>query len=148
MENVGKENQYQHMGISNKNTTIEVELVIVSELINICDISHILKLAHSAAWEKGDPVPNKPYCRKDTTWSYSIGIKESYDIREQSRHFLEIFEQKTPDLIHLVTNLKVECCILYTIKVLKDQTPIFSLENDIISFADKVKANIDFDTYF
>ena len=76
-----------------------------------------------------------------------IGHTESFDIRTQSMNLLSIVGCKYNELQKLRYELGTELLILYTIFIYDGEGPIISLGKEIIDFADKIGACIDFDLY-
>ena len=129
-------------------TSVGIELVLTGDQFDLDVVTEILGIKPTIQWNKGDGISNRPIVRKDTTWSYSIGLQNSFDIEEQSKQFLSVFKDKLDQLKLLKRELYTDCLILYTVKVFNLETPIMSLSSDMINFASAINARIDFDLYF
>lgn len=128
-------------------TTVNVELVIFGDSFEVQYITETLRISPTDKWEKGDFVREPNIIRDHTCWTVGIGHQESFDIENQSMNLLSIVGHKSSELLKLQTELKIESLILYTIYVYNGERPSMSLGNEIINFASKINAHIDFDLY-
>ena len=137
--------------LKENNTTtpsVGIELVLAGEQFDLELITNVLNVKPTVQWRKGDTINNRQIVRQDTTWSFGIGLQSSYDIEEQSKQFLSVFINRLDKLKLLKSEQNIDILILYTVKVYNSETPIMSLNSEIINFARELGAKIDFDLYF
>ncbi len=134
--------------ISNREkTSVNAELVISGDDFDLEKVTSMLELVPSQKWKKGDSIRNKSIIRRETTWCYETGFAQSFDIREQTSHLLTAVFKKSHELKTLKKEFGLNFLVLYTIKIYNFETPIISLESEIIKFVNDIQGTIDFDLY-
>lgn len=129
-------------------TTVNAELVIHGDDFNPNIISNILGLQTESKWRKGDLNERKTMIRDHSSWSFEVGLEESYDISEQYMKLYEIICEKKEDILRVLKQLNAQILLLITIFVYDECTPIISFNKDIIGLSNEMNAGIDIDMYF
>ena len=128
-------------------TNINVEFNIIGDYFDLDTISNKLNLNPTESWKKGEVVPNRKTVRRDTTWSYALGTKETIDLDEELTNLVNIFDSKREILKKLKLLFELEYLILITIKIENQETPAMTIRIPNINFINDIACELEFDTY-
>ncbi|WP_449622910.1 DUF4279 domain-containing protein [Robertmurraya sp. Marseille-Q9965] len=128
-------------------TNILAEFNIIGDEYDIEVISEQLGIEPTNYYKKGDKILNKEIQRKETCWSISSGYQISLDINDQLEKILSIIKPKRKILNKLREQYKLDYKFIIVIRVEENQSPAIYLENEVIEFANNIKADFDFDLY-
>lgn len=130
-----------------KKTTVMVEFAIFGDDFSPDAVTEKLSTKPTQCWMKGEPIRDTVIVRKETNWSISTGYEESWDINDQLKKLVEFMETKRSDLKELKRIYNLEYKFFIVINVENNEKPAIYLENDMIEFANDIKAWFDFDLY-
>lgn len=128
-------------------TNILVEFNIIGDDFDIGLISEQLDIKPTDYYKKGDKIRNKEIKRKETCWTISSGYEVSLDINNQLEKVLCIIKPKRNILNKLREQFQLDYKFIIVIRVEENQSPAIYLEQDVIEFANDIKADFDFDLY-
>ncbi|MDR4172329.1 DUF4279 domain-containing protein [Bacillus nitratireducens] len=98
-------------------------------------VSERLQVDPTKSYKKGEIIrktnETENITRNYTSWQLSTGYQESFDVGD-------VMEQ-------LILKLKDKSAIINELK--DGHTPVFHLENQVIDFANSIKADFDIDLY-
>ena len=127
---------------------INIEFCIKGENINPADITKIIEISPSRSYSKGDQIKNKPVFRDHSLWEIETGFQLSFDVNNQLEIMIDMLNNKK-DLIKKLT-LKYDILISFIIVInfINQDKPAIYLNKEVISFANEIGADIQFDYYF
>jgi len=128
-------------------SNVLVEFCIFGEDFEKEIITEGLGIGPSDFYKKGDLVGKKQFKRKETCWSISTGYEESLDINDQLAKILNLIKPKTNILLNFMEQYALECKFIIVIGIENNQSPAVYLDREVIEFANKIKAEFDFDMY-
>ncbi|WP_051272153.1 DUF4279 domain-containing protein [Shimazuella kribbensis] len=128
-----------------KKTTVMVEFAIFGDDFSPDAVTEKLSTKPTKCWMKGESIRDMAIVRKETNWSISTGYEESWDINDQLKKLVELLENKRSDLKELKRIYNLEYKFFIVINVENNEKPAIYLENDMIEFANDIKAWFDFD---
>lgn len=128
-------------------TNILVEFNIIGDDYDIGLISEQLDIKPTEYYKKGDKIGNKEIKRKETCWTISSGYEISLDINNQLEKILSLIKPKRNILNKLREQFQLDYKFIIVIRVEGNQSPAIYLEQEVIEFANDIKADFDFDLY-
>ena len=128
-------------------TNINIEFNIIGDYFDLDIISNELSLNPTESWIKGEEVPKRRTVRRDTTWSYTLGTKETIDLDEELTNLVSVFDSKRETLKKIRVKFELEYQILITIKIENEETPAMTVRIPNINFMNDICCELEFDTY-
>ena len=137
-------------------TQVMVEFNLIGDEFPIEYVTKMLGIEPTEAYCKGDVIPRrynpnvtytKNHYRIETSWSLSTGYQESYDVQEQMTQILEQLKSKAPIINQLKEEYNLVCVFVIVIKMENGYTPGLHFDNELIEFANSIKAEFDIDLY-
>lgn len=128
-------------------TNINIEFNIIGDYFDLDIVSNELNLNPTESWIKGEEVPNRRTVRKDTTWSYTLGTKETIDLDKELTNLVSVFDPKRKILKKIKVKFELEYQILITIKIENEETPAITIRIPNINFMNDICCKLEFDTY-
>lgn len=132
---------------------IVVEFAIFGDLWDSPEeLTEILQIFPTEIGYKGAPIPQgKMPCKvthyyRETFWEYSTSMF-SYYIDDLSIHLLNLFKPKIDMIKEYMSEKQLSAKIDFVTYSTPDNFPSLYLSPQIIEFAGKIKASIDFDVY-
>lgn len=129
------------------NTNIMAELRILGDDFDVDEITNKLNIQPSEYWKRGDNIKRINKLRKYTCWIISTGYEESLDINIQLQKIMKKLEGKVDILKTLKDRYDLDYRLDLVINVEDNQSPEIFLNSDVISFANEIKAEFDFDLH-
>lgn len=134
----------------NKNTAhtnIRAILSIMGEYFDVQKITDALEVTPSCTWNKGEFIRDSGKKRTYTAWIYKTEIIETLDINASVMQIGELFYSKADNLVRLRKQYELDISIDFVIVIKNEEPPAIYFEPDFISFAAKIGAKFDVDTY-
>jgi hypothetical protein len=128
-------------------TNIKAEFIISGDDFDPNVITRELSLLPTGQYIKGDKVENRNITRQECCWFLILDYEESYDVNDQLQKLIKILESREKKLIEIQTTYNLNYLFSLSIRIENNETPAMSLEHDTISFANRIKAEFDFDLY-
>ncbi|MGE7918300.1 DUF4279 domain-containing protein [Viridibacillus sp. NPDC093762] len=131
-----------------RKTNIRVTFSIYGEKMSLTDITDKLNLEPDEYYKKNDPIKTNPVIKKkEDCWCLDKGAQETLNLNEPLNELLELIREKDNELIEIkrLYNANVKFDIVIIIE--DEELPAVYLEQEIIQFAGKICADIDFDMY-
>lgn len=128
-------------------TNVNIEFVITGESFDPKMVSTRLGVTQEGYYLKGDKILTRvgEIVRGETCWFYSIGYNETYDVNIQIQKLLDIFESKENILMEMKEEKKLEYKLVVSVRVENGEIPSIYFCQRVISFSNKIKADIDID---
>ena len=124
---------------------INVSLVISTDDNHVDSITDNLGVAPTKIRDK-DSFPIKELAHYE--WIYSTGNLKVRSLSDAVIPILHVFNEKRAVIKHLLDEINGKCNIVIVISAFSTDGPEVVLENDLISFANDIKAEIGFDLYY
>lgn len=137
-------------------TKVKVYFSLFGDEFPIAYVTESLGVVPTESYKKGDVIERsfkqkgismKTIFRKETAWELGTDYQESYDVKEQMDQILEPLKNKTSIINQLKAKYKLECKIFIVIVMENGDTPGLYLDIEQIEFANRIKAEFDFDLY-
>ncbi|WP_106768771.1 DUF4279 domain-containing protein [Paenibacillus faecalis] len=128
-------------------TNIRAEFIIAGDNFDPDLITRELAILPTGQYLKGEKVEGRNIIRQECSWFLILDYEESYDINDQLHKLVKILESRGEQLIELRNTFNLYYKFSFSIRIENNETPAITLEHDMISFADKIKAEFDFDLY-
>lgn len=128
-------------------TNINVEFNIIGDYFDLDTVSTELNLNPTQSWIKEEAVPKRRTIRRDTTWSYALGTKETINLDEELTNLISIFDSKREILKDIKVKYELEYQILIIIKIENEETPAMTIRTPNINFMNDICCELEFDTY-
>ncbi|MCK9862113.1 DUF4279 domain-containing protein [Paenibacillus sp. ATY16] len=138
------------------NTRVKAYFGIYGDAFPINEVTQLLNIEPTNTYNKGDvivrPKNNNVVnttvkYRKETAWVLSTDYQESYDVTEQLNEILSPLKNKSAIINRLKTKYNLECQFSIVIIMEHGYTPGLHLDNELIEFANSIKAEFDIDLY-
>ncbi|MDF9825368.1 hypothetical protein M2475_001823 [Breznakia sp. PF5-3] len=130
-----------------KKTNARIKFEIRGDKFDPQLISDKLNLVPDKIWKTGDFIENRNAKRKCSAWILGGEFIETLDIGEEITKIINKIESKTVIINELKKELNVECNFIIAVETWDEQNPSIYLSKRVISFANEVQADFDFDMY-
>ncbi|MED0989716.1 DUF4279 domain-containing protein [Bacillus nitratireducens] len=114
-------------------------------------VSERLQVDPTKSYKKGEIIrktnETENITRNYTSWQLSTGYQESFDVGDVMEQLILKLKDKSAIINELKREFGLECRFTIVIKIKDDHTPAFHLENQVIDFANSIKADFDIDLY-
>lgn len=121
--------------------------IVCDERLDMSDLTNILKIKPTNLWKKND-TSSHGITRKDSCWSFETGYIPIINVDELLTDIYNIFSKKSTEIVKYInSNNNISTCLNIVIKMNNKETPGFTINNNTISFLNKVGAEIDVDMY-
>jgi hypothetical protein len=130
-------------------TRIKLIFAIFGDLINLEELSDMMKLSPTSCWQKGDLIPNRKngLVRKDTCWEYSIGFIETQNFEDVSEQFIKLLKPS----IHLIENYvkenNLQTKIDLVVEIVNEEKPSLVIGKNLMELVIRINGEIDIDLY-
>ncbi|CAM4395764.1 DUF4279 domain-containing protein [Paenibacillus alkaliterrae] len=124
---------------------VSVEFSIIGNTFDPNIITDTILVNPTGFYLKGEII--RGIEKKETCWFLSTGYEETLDVKEQFKKILRVIKDKTNDFNQLKSQYNLDYKFFIVIGIEQNQTPAIYLDNEIIEFANGIKAEIDFDLY-
>jgi len=124
--------------------TIYAELSITSKKTNLREISKITGITPADEHEINE-ITDRGYILDHSLWRYETEIFETYDMDYVSSQFLMTFKDSSDDLSDFIHKNECDVIIYFVIGDVTDEMPVLTISKEMIKFAARLNANIDFD---
>ncbi|WP_409293973.1 DUF4279 domain-containing protein [Peribacillus sp. SCS-26] len=103
----------------------------------------------SVTYRRGDRIPNRSSdrYRKETCWALETGDEASLDVNIQLQTIMNQIQGKTAVINAVKADYSLDCRFDIVIIIEDGDTPAFSLNKDILTFAAGIGAELDLDLY-
>ncbi|GLI10872.1 hypothetical protein YDYSG_69080 [Paenibacillus tyrfis] len=126
-------------------TNVLVKFIITGDRFPIDEITEKLKVQPKAFFLKGQK--GKYVERKETSWYISTEYEESLDINDQLNKIIDLLINRRNELVDLKIKYQLSYLFSIVINIKEKQAPAVYLEQDVIEFANYIKAEFDIDLY-
>lgn len=130
-----------------KRTTVRVDFVIKGKGFNPSDITNKLGISPSKSWCEGDVSKEANIIKEQSLWLISTGYEQSLDINNQLSKIMNLLQPIRDELNELRVIYNISYVFEVIIEIYRGDVPAIYLESDSIEFANKIKAEFDFDMY-
>lgn len=127
-------------------TTVKAEFIMVGENFPINEVTQVLQLEPSEAYNRGDFSKSMKQ-RLESCWSISTPYESSIDINIQLLKVIEKIKPKQNVLMYLKDQYSLQFMFMIVINIEDNDKPAVYLEVDTIHFSSAIGASINFD-YF
>ncbi|MFV2050716.1 DUF4279 domain-containing protein [Metabacillus litoralis] len=114
-------------------------------------ITKRLGLKPTKSYKKGDIIKKidgmTSHVRNYSSWQLSTGYQESFDVGELMEQVIGQIRERALIINELKREFSLECRFNIVIKIINGFTPGFHFGNDVIEFANSIKADFDVDLY-
>lgn len=123
---------------------------IVGDHFPLNTVTEKLEIEPTQTYCKGDIIEGSCYSshirtRIETDWTLSTDYEESFDINNQLNILLKSLKEKNDELKSLKENYSLSFLFVILIELYSEQKPAIYLEQEILSFAASIQADIEID---
>lgn len=139
-----------------ENTNAKVYLSIYGDNFPIELLTELLKIQPTQAYTKGEeiirqPNPNVMYSgknfRQETAWELGIEYEETYDLEKPINEILVRLKNKEEIIKDFCKEYDLKCHFMLVIVIMNGETPSVVLNQEFLSMANHIEADIHFDLY-
>ncbi|MDK8182627.1 DUF4279 domain-containing protein [Paenibacillus sp. UMB4589-SE434] len=128
-------------------TNIKAEFIITGDAFDPNIITRELAIPPTGQYKNGDKVEGRNVIRQECCWFLTVDYEESYDINDQLQKLIKVLENREKKLVDLQNIYSLNFTFSFSIRIENNETPAISIEREVVSFANKIKAEFDFDLY-